>query len=162
MRRQLSGNFGGILEPVCLICNNTEEREKSWVRVAHSLSEFPSPPGWACPVRQREQPVWSSQERLDKVVGFSHLPMARSTAISVFLLWSSLRPYCHLVPGHRDPVSYSSVCIPRYLMLLNTCFSVRATFYVKLQEAAEAPLTKFTEQLLQTHIPYDPKVRHFP
>lgn len=43
LRRLLSGSIGGILEPVCPVCNEMEEeeREMSWVRVALSL---PRPP----------------------------------------------------------------------------------------------------------------------
>lgn len=59
----LSVNFGGILEPFCLNCNEMEEeREKSWVRVAHSLAEFMD--GYAQSVN-RGQLVWSEETRLD-------------------------------------------------------------------------------------------------
>lgn len=95
LKRQLSGNFGHILEPVYPIYSKMEERSRGpWVRDSLSLSLTHSS-NW---MDMSNLSTWSSycslvypSERPDSFPCHSH-----------FFLQSFLRPYCCLVTSPWD------------------------------------------------------------
>lgn len=66
-----------------------------------------------------------------------------------------------LATGTQAQISYSPVCIPSYLMPLSSKYLICCKSHF-LCKAPEAPLTRFTEHLLQPLLPYDPRLRYSP